>query len=329
MNNRRKLIVAFGMSVLAAPLETFAQQPASGMHRIGFLGPTSGAGIAKRLEGLRLGLRELGYVEGKNLFIEFRWAEGKYDRLTELAAELVHLNVELIVTYATPGSRAAKQATTAIPIVVASVGDAVAAGLVASLARPGGNITGSTVFSPELQAKRLELLKEAFPRIKRVAVLTNLENVAFNGPNLQAMTVTAKSLKMELQQFGVRSPYEFENAFAAMSKQRFEAVAVTEDVMLTANAEAVASLAARHKIPAVGSVEFAESGGLMAYGVNFPAMFRRAAVFIDKILKGAKPGDLPIEQATTFELVINMKAAKPLGIKFPNSILVRVDKVID
>ena len=329
MNNRRKLMVALGAGALAAPFRSFAQQPAAKMHRIGFLGPTSAAGIPGRLEGLRAGLRDLGYVEGKNLVIEFRWAEGKYDRLPELAAELVRLNVELIVTYATPGSRAAKQATTTIPIVMASVGDAVAAGLVTSLARPGGNITGSTVFSPELSAKRLELLKEVFPRAKRVAVLTNLDNDALNRQILQAMTATAKSLKVEFQQFEVRSPNEFEKTFATMSRQRVDAVAITEDTLFSSNAEAATSLAARHKIPSIGGVELAEAGSLLGYGVNFPAIFRRAAVFVDKILKGARPGDLPVERATTFELVINLKTAKALGVKVPQTLLQRADKVIE
>jgi putative ABC transport system substrate-binding protein len=329
MNNRRKLAIALGAGALAAPFGLFAQQPAPRKYRIGFLGPTSAAGIERRLEGLRVGLRELGYVEGKNLVIEFRWAEGKYDRLPALAAELVRLNVELIVTYATQGSLAAKNSTATIPIVMATVGDVIAAGLVASLARPDGNITGSTVFSSELSAKRLELLKEAFPRTKRVAVLTNLANEVFNGPILQAMTATAKSLKMDLQVFGVRSPNEFDSTFAAMSTQRVEAVAITDDVMVIANADAVASLAVKHRLASIGGSEVAEAGCLITYGVNFPALFRRAAVFVDKILKGAKPRDIPVEQATTFELVINLKTAKALGIKIPQTLMQRADKVIE
>jgi putative ABC transport system substrate-binding protein len=328
MKTRREFLIAgsAGLCTLGAPLASFAQQPPARFHRIGFLGPTSAAGIASRLEALRAGLRELGYVEGKNLVIEFRWAEGKYDRLPELAAELVRLKVDLIVTHGGPGIRAAKQATTTIPIVMAVVADAVADGLVASLARPGGNITGLSFFGPELNAKRLELLKETFPRIRRVAFLFQGRG---SGVNLRAMEAAAGSLKVELQQFAVRSAAEFESAFATMSKQRVEAVAITEDTMFVANLAALVSLAARQRIPSIGFVEVAEAGGLMAYGVNIPAMFRRAAVFVDKILKGAKPGDLPIERATTFELVINRKAAKALGVTIPQSILARADRVIE
>ena len=329
MNKRRKLLVALGAGALASPLACLAQQQPAKIARIGFLGATSAAGYASQVDALRAGLRELGHVEGKNLVIEFRWAEGKYDRLPELAAELVRLKVDVLVTHGAPGSRAAKMATTTIPIVLAAVGDPVAQGLVASLARPGGNITGSTFFAPELMAKRLELVKAALPRIRRVAVLLNSDHPINNEPTLRAMKTTAGSLKVELQQFGVRSPSEFESALAAMSNRRAEAVVIAEDSLFVANAAAAASLGTKHRIPAIGFVEVAEGGGLMGYGVNFPAMYRRAAVFVDKILKGANPGDLPIERPTRFELVLNMKTAKELGIKIPNSILVRADKVIE
>ena len=325
MNNRRKLFVALGASALAAPFCSFAQQPSAKLHRIGFLGPTS---AGRGSDAFRAGLRELGYVEGKNLVIEFLWAEGKYERLPELAAELVRRKVDVIVTNG-PGNLAAKSATATIPIVFATVGDAVGAGLVPSLARPGGNITGLSFFNPELAAKRLELLKEAFPRIRRIAVLFNSDNPAQNNLNLPAMEATAGALKLELQQFGVRSPGEFESAFATMSKRRVEAVAINEDPMFSANLGAAVSLADKYRIPSIGSIAVAEAGGLMAYGVNSNAMFRRAAVFVDKILKGANPGDLPIERATTFELAVNMKTAKALGIKIPNSILVQATKVIE
>jgi putative ABC transport system substrate-binding protein len=301
-----------------------AQQPTK-VSRIGFLGPTSAAGIAARLEAFRSGLRELGYVEGRDIVIEFRWAEGKYDRLPELAAELVRLKVDVIVTHGVPGVQAAKNATKTIPIVIAAVGDAVTFGLVASLARPGGNITGLSFFTPELNGKRLELLKEAFPRIRRVAFLFNSDNP---GAPLAAMEAAAASLKVELQQFGVRSPNEFENAFAAMSKRRVEAVAINDDPMLIANVGTAASLAARHRIPSIGFIEVAGGGGLMAYGVSLPAMAHRAAVFVDKILKGTRPGDLPVEQPTKFEFVINLQTAKQIGVTIPQSVLFRADKVI-
>jgi putative ABC transport system substrate-binding protein len=327
MNNRRKLIVGLGAGALAAPLACFAQQPVK-IARIGFLGSSSAAGTATRVDALRAGLRDLGYVEGKNLVIEFRWAEDNYDRLSELAAELVRLNVELIVTHGTPGTRSAKQATTTIPIVMAVSGDAVGTGLIASLARPGGNITGTSFFSPEINAKQLEWLRECLPRIRRVAVLFNAGN-SENAIVFQAMQVTARSLKLELQPFGVRSPSAFANAFSEMSKRRVDGLAIIDDGMIIANAGALASLAAKHRIPASGFSAFAELGGLLGYGVNFPALFGRAAVFVDKILKGAKPADLPTVQPTKFELIVNMKTAKVLGISIPQSLLISATRVIE
>ena len=327
MNNRRKLIVGLGVVAVAAPLTCFAQQPVK-IARSGFLRSRSAANTATRVDALRAGLRELGYVEGKNLIMEFRWAENNFDRFSELAAELVRLKVDLIVTHGTPGTRSAKQATTTIPIVMAVSGDAVATGLIASLARPGGNITGTSFFSPELNTKQLEWLRECLPRIRRVAVLFNAGN-SENAISLEAMQVVARSLKLELQPFGVRSPSAFANAFSEMSKRRVDALAIIDDGMIIANAEALASLAAKHRIPASGFSAFAEQGGLMGYGVNFPALFGRAAIFVDKILKGAKPADLPTEQPTKFELILNMKTAQSLGIKFPQSLLISATKVIE
>ena len=324
MITRRRVVLALGAGALA-PLASFAQQQPPKVARIGYLGPTSGAASEPRyLEPLRAGLRDLGYVEGKNFVIEYRWAEGKNERLPELAAELVALKVDVIVTNGVPGTRAAKQATATIPIVT-SVGDAVATGLVASEARPGGNVTGLSSFAPEIGGKRLALLKETLPRIRRVAVLWNSGGA---GVPLPAMEAAAKSLKVELQRFGVRNPGEFESAFAAMSKQRAEAVVIVEDPMMLANARGAANLAAKYRIPSIGFLEVADAGGLMTYGTDSSANYRRVAVYVDKILKGAKPGDLPIERAMRFELVINMKTAKALGVKFPNSILVRATKVI-
>jgi len=299
------------------------------MHRIGFLGPSSAAGIASRLEAFRAGLRDLGYVEGKNLVIEFRWAEGKYDRLSELAEELVRLNVELIVTSSTPGVLAAKQATTVIPIVMAAQGDAIVTGIVTSLARPGGNITGSNFFSPQLQAKRLELLKEVLPKVRRFGFLVNPATAPMPREVFKVMSVTAKSLTVEVQTFEVGGPQEIESVFAEMAKRRVAAFTGQDEPMLTANAALVASIAARHRIAAIGSSAFAEVGGLMGYGPDFSVLWRRAAYFVDRIFKGAKPGDIPIEQPTKFELIVNMKTAKALGVKIPNTILVRADKVIE
>jgi putative ABC transport system substrate-binding protein len=266
-------------------------------------------------------------VEGKNLAIEYRWAEGKYDRLPDLAAELVRLKVELIVTHGAPGSLAAKHATPTIPIVMAIVGDVVATGLVTSIPRPGGNVTGSTFFFPELSAKRVELLKEAVPRTARIAALTNRDNPGVR-PSLDAMEPMAKALKVELQTVGVRGPGDFPDTFSAMVKGRIDGVVVIDDGMLIANARQVADLAVKHRLPTIGFREYADAGGLLAYAVNFPAIWRRAAVFVDKILKGAKPGELPIEQATRFEFVINLKTAKALGLTIPPSVLARADEVI-
>ncbi len=320
------LVVMFTLGVLVVPLAADAQQ-AGKVPRIGFLGVTSESAFGDRLEAFRKGLRDLGYVEGKNLNIEVRWARGHYERLPALAAELVGLQVDVLVTHATPGTWAAKRATTTIPIVMAVSGDAVATGLVASLARPGGNLTGGTYFSPELNAKGLELLKEAFPRIRRVAVLVNPDNPQ-KGPMLRAMALTAGPLKLELQQFEARGPNEFESVFAAMAKQRVDAFVTHDDSVLIDNARGLAALAAKGRLPSTGFKTFAEAGGLMGYGVNFPEMYRRAAVLVDKILKGAKPADLPVEQATKFELVINLKTAKALGLTIPQSVLIRADEVI-
>ena len=329
MITRRKLLIAVGAGALAAPLVSFAQQQPGKVYRVGILHAASDSSYAsQQVEALRAGLRDLGYVEGKNIVIEYRWAEGKYDRLPELAAELVRLKVDVLVTHGTPGTRAAKQTTTTTPIVSASSGDAVATGLVASLARPGGNITGSTFFVPELMAKRLELLKEAMPRTRRVAALVNRDDPS-TVPVFKAMEITARSLKIELQKFEVRGPNEFDSAFSAMAKSRVDGVVVQEDSMLTTNARSIADLAAKQRISSAGFPAFAEAGGLIGYGVNTVELFRRAAYFVDKILKGAKPGDIPVERPTKFELVINMKTAKALGIKLPTAILLRPDRVIE
>jgi putative ABC transport system substrate-binding protein len=328
VNNRRKLIVALGAGALAAPLGSLAQQKGK-VWRIGFLGAATASGSARRVEALRAGLRDLGYVEGKNIVIEFRWAEGNYERLPQLAAELVRLKVDVLVTAGTPSILAAKSATTTIPIVMASGGDPVATGLVTSLARPGGNVTGMAGFSPELMVKRLELLKDVFPRARQVAVLFNPDNPSHIKISLPVMDAAAKSLKLELHQFGARGPSEFESAFAAMAKRRVDAVVTSQDSMLTDNAGAIANLAAKMRLPSVGFPEFAEAGGLMAYGVNRVEFFRRAAYFVDRILKGARPGDLPVEQATRFETVLNLKSAKALGLQFPQAVLARADRVIE
>jgi putative ABC transport system substrate-binding protein len=329
VNNRRRIVLALGAGALVAPLASFAQQQPAKIARIGFLGLGSAtSSYAVQMDALRTGLRDLGYVEGRNIVIEYRWADGKYDRLPELAAELVRLKVDVLVTHGTPGVLAAKRSTTTIPIVMAAVADPVANGLITSLARPGGNVTGCSYFAPELHAKRLELLKQALPRITLVAALLNPDNSSFV-PLLKETQIEANLTKVTLRQFDVRGPGEFESVFSAMAKGRVDAVVVFDDPMLIANRRAIADLAAKHRIPSVGQKEFAEAGGLIGYGQILVELFRRTGYFVDRILKGAKPADLPVEQASRFELVINLKAARSLGITLPRSIFVRADRIIE
>jgi putative ABC transport system substrate-binding protein len=310
---RRHFIALVGGMAAAWPLGLSAQ-PLGRMARIGFLGSASATGSAKSVEALRTGLRDLGYVEGRNIVIEFRWAEGKYDRLSDLLAELIRLNVDVIVTHGTPGTRAAKKATSTIPVVMAISGDAIATGLVTSLARPEANVTGSTFFIPQLNAKRLELVKEVCPHVARVAALSNPNNPV-SGPIIPAMQAAATPLKLEFDVAEAQGPGEFDSAFASMAKRRVDAVVITEDGEFAASFEAIATLAAANKLASIGAQEYAQAGGLIGYGVNLLGLYRRAAYFVDKILKGAKPADLPIEQPTRFELVINLKTAKTLGLE--------------
>jgi putative ABC transport system substrate-binding protein len=322
---RRELIAALGGAVAFWPRGALGQAQTA---RIGFLGTTFPSVMSRRIESLRAGLRDLGWVEGQNLFIDFRWAEGKYDRLSELAAELVRLKVDVLVTHSTPGTLAAKQATKTIPIVMAVSGDAVATGLVASLARPGGNITGSTFFGPELHGKRVELLKQALPRISQVAILLNADNPV-STPSFEAAERAASSLKVKVQKFEVRQAGEFDAAFAMMVKRHVEGVVTSEEGMIIANAKAIADLALKSRLPSISGIDLVEAGSLMGYAVYQPELYRRAAVFIDKILKGAKPTDLPIEQATKFQLTINLRTAKALGLAMPPTLLARADEVIE
>jgi putative tryptophan/tyrosine transport system substrate-binding protein len=303
---RREFITLLGGAAAALPLAARGQQPSAKVFRVGFLGLPTANSLPKRSEAFRAGLRDLGYREGRDFVIEYRWADGKYDQLPALLADLVRLKVDVILTHGTPGVLAAKQATTTIPIVMAVVGDALGSGIVSSLARPGGNVTGLTFFNPELAAKRLELLKEALPGLTDVGLLLNLANPV-NESILPQMNGVARPLKLELHQFDVRAPTEFEGAFAAMAAKRVGAFVVIDDAMLISNAPAVAALALKQRLPSCGWPDFAIDGGLMAYGVDFPDMFRRAATFVDKILKGAKPGDLPIERSTKFEIIVNLK----------------------
>lgn len=322
--NRRDTVVAL-LALGAAPLASIAQQLAR-VARIGFLGSASASGSASSVDALKSGLRDLGYIGNRDIVIEFRWAEGKYERLAELATELVRLNVDVLVTYGTPGIRAAKSATTAIPIVMAASADAVATGLVGSLARPDGNVTGLTIFGPEITAKRLELLKEAVPRAQKVAVLFNPDT---KGAGFQPMEIASRSFNVELQRIGVRGPGEFAGAFSAMVTKRVDAVLVTQEPMLNAYPKEIADLASKHRLPSIGFNDLADAGGLLGYGVNFLDLYRRAAHYVDKLLKGAKPADLPIERPTKFELVVNLKTARALRLTIPQSVILRTDRVIE
>jgi len=329
---RREFITFLGGAAAASsvswPRAVLAQQPSAKVFRVGYLGLLTADSLPKRMESFRASLRDLGYQEGRDYVIEYRWADGKYDQLPALLADLIRLKVDVIVTHGTPGVLAAKQATTTIPIVMAVVGDALGSGIVSSLARPGGNVTGLTFFNPELAAKRLELLKEALPGLTDVGILLNLKN-PMNEPVLPQMSRVAKPLKLELHQFDVRAPAELEGAFAAMAAKHVGALVVIDEAILLSSAPAVAALALKQRLPSCGWPDFAIDGGLMAYGVDFPDMFRRAATFVDKIFKGAKPGDLPIERSTKFETIVNLKTATALGLTIPYNLVARADGVIE
>jgi putative ABC transport system substrate-binding protein len=321
---RRAFITLFG-GAAAWPLAARAQQPA--VPVVGFLGGADPMGYAVLIEAFRSALRDHGYIEGQNVRIEYRWAEGQYENLPALAADLVQRKVDIIVTQGTPAALAAKQATTTIPVVMAIVGDPVESGIVASYSGPGGNITGSSFFFPEINAKRLELMKSLMPGLKRAGVLMNPDNLAMTSV-LRAMGEVAKAMDVKLQHVEVRRPDELDSAFAK-AKLQIEAHTVIDEGLLVANAKRIAELAIRHRLPGVGFREYCEAGGLAAYGVNFPHIWSRAAVFVDKILKGAKPADLPIEQATRFEFIINLRTAKSFGLEVPPTLLARADEVIE
>ncbi len=329
MKNRRKLIVALGACALGIPLRSFAQQPAARMRRIGFLGPSLASVYARELEAWRAGLRELGYVEGKNLAVDFRWAEGNYAQLPSLAAELVALNVELIVTPTTPVSRAAQQATSTIPIVMINVGDPVAAGLVKSLARPGGNITGLSNLVADTNNKRIEMLLSMAPKQARVVYLINPDNpqTVLGFKNIQVVGQKHGTTVLLAE---ARTPQEIDKAFVSFRQQNVGALFVSLDGLFQQQRSQIVELAMKHRLPSISADSmYAEAGGLINYGTNLAEHFRYAATFVDKILKGAKPADLPVEQPTKFELIVNSKTAKALGIKIPKSLLTSADKVIE
>jgi putative ABC transport system substrate-binding protein len=326
---RRKFFdLALSTLLLALCFPAQAQQPKK-IPRIGYLGGASPSANAARIEAFRQGLRELGYVEGKNIVIEWRHHEGKVDRLPALAAELVRLKVDIIITVGPPAARAAKEATVTIPIVMMQVGDPVGSGFVASLARPGGNITGLSTLAPELSGKRLELLKEIVPKLSRVAVF-GTSTSPDNAKSLREVELAAGALKVKLQYLDVLGPKDFETAFRAASKGRAEAVLMMEEGAVAAGHQTeIAELAVKSRLPVIyrGRANV-EAGGLMSYGVSLTDLSRRAATYVDKILKGAKPADLPVEQPTKFEFIINLKAAKQIGLTIPPSVLATADKVI-
>jgi ABC-type uncharacterized transport system substrate-binding protein len=319
------ILVAVVLLALGTTAE--AQQPKK-VPRIGFLSSLAPSSISARTEAFRQGLVELGYVDGKSIIIEWRYAEGNADRLKELAAELVRLKVDVIVTGGPAVNRPAKEATATIPIVLAFDNDPVGNGFAASLARPGGNITGLSTHYPEISGKQLELLKEIVPRLSRVAVLGNA-TIPGNAQALRETELAAKGFGVKLQYLDIQNPKEIETAFRAASKGRADAVLVLGSQVVTSYAKQFAELATKNQLPAIyWSPEFVEAGGLMTYSVSSTDLFRRAAIYVDKILKGAKPADLPVEQPKKFEFIINLKAAKQIGLTIPPNVLARADKVI-
>jgi putative ABC transport system substrate-binding protein len=327
MISRRTLVAALTGGVLVAPLVAGAQP--TKVPRIGWLGGPARETAQPFVLPFLQGLRELGWVEGNSIIIEWRFAEGKAERLPDLAAELVRLRVELIVVPSTPTVVAAKKATATIPLVSVAGNDPIALGLVASLARPGGNVTGLTSsLGPEIAGKQIDLLKEAIPQGSLVSVLWNPATPG-NAVALREAETAARALGLELQPLEARRASEFDGAFAKMSAKRVGALLVLGDVLFLTHRKRLVELAARTRLPAMyGQREFVDDGGLLSYGAKLSATFRRAATYVDKILKGAKPADLPIERPTTFELIINSKTAKALGLTIPHSVLARADEII-
>ena len=314
---------------LVVLVSTFAeaQQPRK-VPRIGYLGATSRSTNPARSEAFRQGLRDLGYVEGKNIVIEYRFAEGKLDRLPALASELVRLKVDVVLTGGPIATRSAKQATATIPIVMAYDDDPVGSGFVASLARPGDNITGLSTLAPEISGKQLELLKEVVPKLSRVAVLGNAIQPG-NPQALREINLAADAFGVQLQYLEIQAPKDIETAFHAASKGRADAILVMASPITFSQRRQVAGLAVKVRLPTIYSrPEYVEDGGLVFYGVSYTDLFRRAATYVDKILKGTKPADLPVEQPIKFEFIINLKAAKQIGLTIPPNVLARADKVI-
>jgi putative ABC transport system substrate-binding protein len=325
----RKTVISFSLTALfyALCFSAAAQQPTK-VPRIGYLAGASRSAIAFRIEAFRQGLRELGYVEGKNITFEYRYAEGNFRRQKELAAELVRLNVDVIVTSGPASTRAAKEATATIPIVMTFHSDPVGSGSVASLARPGGNITGLSTLAPEISGKQLELLKEVVPKVSRVMVLGSSYNPG-NALVLKEMEAAARAFNLKLKYLDILDAKEIEGAFRSAINERAEAVVVLAGTVIIAQRARIAEMAIKSRLPSIYERrEFVEAGGLMSYGISIIDLDRRAATYVDKILKGTKPADLPVEQPTKFEFVINLKTAKQISLTIPPNVLVRADRVI-
>src|SRR6266508_2881740 len=325
----RKWVGLFAIVLALTVCEARAEAQQKGkVPRVGFLGNSTAALEANLIGPFREGLHDLGYVEGKNISIEYRWAEGKYERFPDLIAELIALKVDVVVTAGTPATQAYQKARTSIPLVMVAVGDPVGTGIVASLNRPGGNITGLTSISPELEGKRIELLREVIPKLSHIAVLWNPKN-AYHAIENKQVEAAAAALRMKVLYLGVETQEQIGNAFSQILKERPGALLVLADRVFLHNRARIMDFAAKHRLPGVYAyLELVEAGGLMSYGPNYADMHRRAATYVDKILKGAKPADLPVEQPTKFELIINLKTAKALGLRIPQSLLARADELI-
>jgi putative ABC transport system substrate-binding protein len=327
MINRRAFLITMVAAVVVAPLVAEAQH-ARKLYRIGFLGNSTAALESNLVAPWREGLRELGYVEGRDVVVEYRWAEGHYERFPALIEELLALKVDVIVTAGTPAALAVKRATATVPLVMVAVGDPVSTGLVTSLARPGGNVTGLVSIAPDLEGKRLELLREIVPKLSHVILLVNPAN-AFHVVSEKLVRAAARQLDLKVQFIGVRAESEFDHAFDLITRERPGALIMLADRLFLHHRARIVEFAARNRLPAVYAYrELVEAGGLMSFGPSYPEMHRRAAYFVDKILKGVKPADLPVEQPSKFELVINLKTAKTLGLTIPSSVLVRADQLI-
>jgi putative ABC transport system substrate-binding protein len=330
MITRRKVLIALGAGALAAPFGSFAQQQGK-IWRVGFLSlrPRPASLDSDVFGAFRLGMSELGYVEGKNLLIEWRFADNKYERLPALAAELVQMKVDVIVVAGAQDISAAQKATSMIPIVMATAPDPVGSGFVKTLARPGGNITGLSNVSAEVSPKHLEMLLGMVPKLSRVAVLVNPANSS-HAMVLKSVQSAAQRTSSKILPVEARTAPEIEKAFSAMAREKAGAVIVARDALFNQQVRQIAELAAKNRLPTIsGMREYVEAGGLMSYGASVTDQFRRAATYVDKIFKGAKPGDLPVEQSTKFELLINRKTAKALGLTIPQSLLISADKVIE